>query len=107
MAAGVTTLPLDFDIFLRSGSRIQPEIAAVFHGAVPCSSSARSTVENSHVRMMSWPCGRIENGKTRSKSSGSRSQPPASCGVREDVAQVSMTSSSPWKPPGTPRWSSA
>jgi hypothetical protein len=31
-AIGVTTLPFDFDIFLRSGSSTQPEIAAFFHG---------------------------------------------------------------------------
>ena len=30
---GVTTLPLDFDIFLRSGSSTQPEIAACVHGS--------------------------------------------------------------------------
>ena len=29
---GVTTFPLLFDIFLRSGSRIQPEMATCFHG---------------------------------------------------------------------------
>jgi hypothetical protein len=52
---GVTTLPLDFDIFLRSGSRIQPEMAESFHGSVPCSRCDRTTVENSQVRMMSWP----------------------------------------------------
>ena len=28
----MTTLPLDFDIFLRSGSRTQPEMAASVHG---------------------------------------------------------------------------
>ncbi len=41
---GVTTFPRDFDIFFRSGSRIQPEIAACRHGATPYSWSARSTV---------------------------------------------------------------
>jgi len=30
---GVTTLPLLFDIFLRSGSSTQPEIAALRHGS--------------------------------------------------------------------------
>ncbi len=49
----MTTLPFDFDIFLRSGSTMKPEIPAFFHGTCPCSSSARSTVENSQVRMMS------------------------------------------------------
>ena len=33
MSAGVTTLPFDFDIFLRSGSTMKPEIAASVHGA--------------------------------------------------------------------------
>ena len=41
---GVTALPLDLDIFLRSGSRIQPEIAACCHGNTPISVCARSTV---------------------------------------------------------------
>ena len=30
---GTTALPLDFDIFLRSGSRMKPEISAWVHGA--------------------------------------------------------------------------
>ena len=54
----MTTLPFDFDIFLRSGSRIQPEIAASVHGSPPCSRCARTTVENSQVRMISCACGR-------------------------------------------------
>jgi hypothetical protein len=58
MAAGVTTLPFDFDIFLRSGSTMKPEIDAFFHGTVPDSSCDRSIVENSQVRMMSCPWGR-------------------------------------------------
>ena len=33
---GVTTLPFDFDIFLRSGSRTQPEMAASVHGRQSC-----------------------------------------------------------------------
>ena len=32
-SVGTTTLPLDFDIFLRSGSRMKPEIRACDHGA--------------------------------------------------------------------------
>ncbi len=95
MAAGVTTLPFDFDIFLRSGSTMKPEMPAFCHGTLPCSSSARSTVENNQVRMMSWPWLRSEYGNTSSKSSGSRSQPPAICGVSDEVAQVSMMSTSP------------
>ena len=82
MAAGVTTLPFDFDIFLRSGSTMKPLIPAFSHGMVSLSSCARSMVENSQVRMMSCPWERSEYGNTRSNSSGSRSQPPASCGVR-------------------------
>ncbi|CPU66823.1 Uncharacterised protein [Mycobacteroides abscessus] len=58
------------------------------------------------MRMMSWPCGRRSMGKTRSNRSGSTSQPPAICGVSDDVAHVSMMSFSPTNPPGTPRWSS-
>ena len=45
-------------------------------------------------------------GKTRSNRSLSLSQPPAMCGVSDEVAQVSITSGSPTKPPGFPRWSS-
>ena len=32
----MTTLPFDFDIFLRSGSSTQPEIAALRHGSSSC-----------------------------------------------------------------------
>ena len=97
---GVTTLPLDFDIFLRSGSRIQPLSAALPQGSVPNSKWARTTVENSHVRMISGPCGRRSMGNTSSKSSGRSSQCAQICGVNEDVAHVSMTSGSPTNPPG-------
>ncbi len=107
MSAGVTTLPFDFDIFLRSGSTMKPEIAAFVHGATPSSSCERSRVENSQVRMMSWPCGRRSNGATVRKSSGSSTQPPASCGVSEEVIQVSITSCSPMKPPAWPRCTSS
>ena len=44
-------------------------------------------------------------GKTRANRSGSSIQPPAICGVSDDVAHVSITSGSPTKPPGWPRWS--
>src|SRR5215212_4603833 len=103
---GVVALPFDFDIFLRSGSTTKPEIVACVHGTVPCSKCARTTVENNQVRMMSWACGRWSIGKTRANSSGSVSQPEATCGDRDDVAQVSMTSGSAMNPPGMPRWSS-
>ena len=66
----MTTLPLDFDIFLRSGSRIQPESAALRHGSEPCSKWARTTVANSQVRMMSWACGRTSIGNTRCEQVG-------------------------------------
>ena len=103
---GVTTLPFDFDIFLRSGSRTQPEMAASAHGRQPCSKWARTTVENSQVRMMSWAWGRRSIGKVRANRSASSTQPVAIWGVSDDVAHVSMTSGSPMKPPGWPRWSS-
>ena len=107
----MTTLPRDLLIFLRSGSRIQPLIAALVHGTVPCSKCERTTVENSQVRMMSWPCGRTSIGKTFSNSGSvpvpaASRQPPAICGLSDEVAQVSKMSGSPTKPPGTPRWSS-
>lgn len=106
-AIGVTTFPLDFDIFLRSGSRIQPDSSAVRQGSSPCSRCDRTTVANSQVRMMSCPCGRRSIGKTRRYRSGSRSQPPTICGVSDEVAQVSSTSGSPTKPPGTARCDSS
>src|SRR4028118_816305 len=53
--------------------------------------------------MMSCAWGRRSIGKTAANSSGSVSQPEATCGDSDDVAQVSMTSGSPTKPPGTPR----
>ncbi len=64
-------------------------------------------VENSQVRMISWACGRTSMGNTRANRSGSSSHPPAIWGVSDEVAQVSMTSGSPMKPPGLPRWASA
>src|SRR5438270_13998689 len=104
---GVTTLPLDFDIFLRSGSRIQPLIAAWLHGNELCSRCARTTVANSQVRMMSCACGRRSIGKTRDSRSVSSSQPPAICGDSDDVAHVSMMSGSAMNPPGCPRCDSS
>src|SRR5919199_5064293 len=103
---GVVALPFDFDIFLRSGSTTKPEMAACDHGTVPNSKCDRTTVENSQVRMMSCACGRRSIGNTCPNSSGSVSQPEATCGDSDDVAQVSMTSGSAMTPPGTPRWSS-
>ena len=41
---GVTTLPLLLDIFLRSGSRTQPEIATFLHGTSPSCSHAFAIV---------------------------------------------------------------
>src|SRR3954453_22330610 len=44
---GTTALPLDFDIFLRSGSTTKPEIIERFQGNVWFSKWARTTRENS------------------------------------------------------------
>jgi hypothetical protein len=107
ISVGTTTLPLDLLIFLRSGSTTNPEMAACDHGTVPCSKWARTTVENSQVRMMSCACGRRSIGNVSANSSGSRSQPQAICGDSDEVAQVSITSGSPVKPPGLSRWSSS
>src|SRR4029079_5218515 len=104
---GTTTLPLDLDIFLRSGSRTQPEIAACFHGSESNSRCERTVVENNHVRMISCACGRKSIGKVRAKRSGSVAHPHASSGVNDDVAQVSMTSGSPVNPPGWSRCDSS
>ena len=41
---GVTTFPFDFDIFVRSGSRTHPEMAALVHGSESCSRCDFSTV---------------------------------------------------------------
>ena len=101
----MTTFPLDFDIFFRSGSRIHPLIEASAHGGRPCSWCERTIVANSHVLMISGPCGRRSIGKVRANRSGSSSQPHTICGVSDDVAQVSMMSGSPANPPGAPRWS--
>ena len=57
-------LPSDLPIFLRSGSRIHPEMAAWRHGSTECSSSERTIVENSQVRMISCAWGRRSIGKT-------------------------------------------
>ena len=40
----MSTFPTDFDIFLRSGSSTQPEMAALRHGSSPCSMEERTTV---------------------------------------------------------------
>ena len=107
MSPGTIALPLDLLIFLRSGSTMKPEISACVHGTVWFSWCARTTRENSQVRMMSCACVHRSIGKTRSNRSSSDSQPPAMCGVSDEVAQVSMTSGSPTKPPGLPRWDSS
>src|ERR671928_355034 len=104
---GVVALPFDFDIFLRSGSTTNPEMAACDHGTASNSKCERTTVENSQVRMMSCACGRRSIGKTCANSSGSVSQPDATCGDSDDVAQVSITSGSPTNPFGSPRCDSS
>jgi len=86
---------------------MKPEISAWLHGTTWFSWCARTTRENSHVRMMSWAWVHRSIGKTRENRSSSVSQLPAICGVSDEVAQVSMTSGSPTKPPGLPRWSSS
>ncbi len=70
---------------------------------------------NSQVRMMSCAWGRMSMGNSLGQtgssptvpSSATRRQPPAICGLTEEVAQVSRTSGSPTKPPGAPRWDSS
>ena len=104
----MTTLPFDFDIFLRSGSRIQPEIAALRpRQARRARGAARTTVENSQVRMISWRLrAQVHREDAREQVGVVAPSRAAICGVSDDVAQVSMTSGSPMKPPGSPRWSS-
>ena len=103
MSEGTTTLPLDLDIFLRSGSVTKPEMVVRRHGSEWFSKLARTIRENNQVRMMSWPWGAMSIGKVRPNSSSSRSHPDAICGVSEEVAQVSITSGSAMNPPGIPR----
>ena len=100
---GVSALPFDLDIFLRSGSSTQPEIAALRHGSFRSSRCERRIVVNSHVLMMSCACGRTSVGNTFANSSSSSPFRPPIWGVSEEVAQVSITSGSPAKPPGRPR----
>ena len=69
--SGTNALPLDFDIFLRSGSTMKPEIIACVHGTTPFSKCARTTRENSQVRMMSWAWVHRSIGKTRANRSSS------------------------------------
>src|SRR3954471_20630997 len=78
-------------------------MAACDHGTAPNSKCERTTVENSHVRMMSCACGRRSIGKTAANSSGPVSQADATCGDSDDVAHVSITSGSPMNPSGAPR----
>ncbi len=103
---GVTALPLDLDIFLRSGSRIHPLTEAWAHGSASCSKWLRTTLSNSHVLMISGPWGRRSMGKVRPNRSASSAHPVPICGVNEDVAHVSMMSGSPTNPPGWPRCAS-
>ncbi len=103
----MTTFPFDFDIFLRSGSRIHPDRAALAHGTVSNSKFERTTVENSQVRMISWACGRMSIGKVRANRSSSSHHPHAICGVSDDVAHVSKMSGSPTNPLGWPRCASS
>ena len=97
---GVTTFPFDLDIFLRSGSTTQPEIAASRHGRASCSRCARTTEANSQVRMISCAWGRRSIGKVRANRSSSSSHPVTIWADNEEVAQVSITSGSATKPPG-------
>ena len=97
---GTTTLPLDLDIFFRSGSTTKPEMVAVRHGRQECSRWDRTTRLNSQVLMMSCASGAMSIGKVRLHNCSSRDQPHAICGVSELVAQVSITSGSAVKPPG-------
>src|SRR3954471_24535067 len=103
MSVGNTTLPFDFDIFLRSGSRIHPLIATSVHGIEPSSRYERVIVTKSHVRMMSCALGRRDVGYRRSWRSLSSGHPDVMIGVKADVAQVSKMSGSPTNPPGFPR----
>ena len=100
---GTITLPLDFDIFLRSGSTTKPEIVARCQGSCCSSRCERTTRENNQVRMMSWAWGAMSMGKVSCHNCLSRSHPQAICGDREEVAHVSITSGSAMNPPGIPR----
>ena len=53
--------------------------------------------------MMSWAWGRMSIGNVAEYRASSVRQPVAIWGVSDEVAQVSITSGSPAKPPGRPR----
>ena len=55
-------------------------MAVSVHGRQPNSSSVRTIVLKSHVRMISWAWGRRSMGNTREKRSGSSTRRPAICG---------------------------
>ena len=97
---------LDLLIFLRSGSITKPLIIDRTQGSELFSKCARTTRENSQVRMISCAWVFRSIGKVSSNRSGSRSQPQTICGLSEEVAQVSITSGSAMNPPGTSRCAS-
>ena len=104
---GVTTLPLDFDIFLSFGSRTHPLRVVSCQGRASCSRWDRSVVEKSHVLDDLGPLRPQAHREGRGERAGSSPHTHAICGVSDEVAQVSMMSGSPRNPPGTPRWSDA
>src|SRR6266545_4885747 len=77
---GTIALPLDFDIFLRSGSTTKPEIIERAQGSVPFSKCARTTRENNQVRMISSACvfRSIGRSSSRGSSGWSYSSSPSS-----------------------------
>ena len=105
--AGVTTLPLDFDIFLRSGSTMKPEMPALRprHDAVLELGAQHGREQPGADDVLALAAQRV--GEHELEQLVVAPQPPAICGVSDEVAQVSMMSSSPSKPPGMPRCDSS
>ena len=103
----MTTLPRDFDIFLRSGIEhpardrgIGPRQRVVFD--VRAQDRREQPGPDDVVGLRAQV-----HRKHAPEQSSSSPACPAICGVSEEVAHVSITSGSPTKPPGGPRWAAS
>ena len=102
---GVTTLPFDFDIFLRSGSRTQPGDGGVGPRQRPVLEVGADDRREQPGADDLVGLGTKVHGEPAAEEVGVVDPPGGDLGVSDDVAHVSMTSGSPMKPPGWPRWS--
>ncbi len=100
-AHGVTTLPFDSISSCGPNPGSSPT-GPRFNGSAPNSRSARTTVRIHVMNDVPTLRGADPSGTCELNRSSS-SQPHAAAGTGEDVAHVPMMSSSPTKPPATPR----